>query len=189
MPNWCSNSLTVSGDATLIADFIATMIKKNSDGNEEIDFNGVLPLPVELSGIVHGFTKINGKEYRNWREIDGISVGIEEDEARDLYLKYGATDWYDWCCDKWGTKWNGGELHSYSVHPSGTEVSLGFDTAWSPPEGVYDAMAECWPELNFGGQSTEEGMGFEAEFFSHNGTMYSIYRDVVSDDNWDAEEE
>ena len=47
-----------------------------------------------------------------------------------LYYKlHGYVDWYDWCCEHWGTKWN---AHQYS-HECG---EVWFETAWSHPYPV-----------------------------------------------------
>lgn len=37
------------------------------------------------------------------------------------YTQYGATTWYDWCCKRWGTKWNVGDR--IPVYPVGTNVT------------------------------------------------------------------
>lgn len=60
--------------------------------------------------------------------------------------KYGATTWYEWCCDHWGTKWN-----AYDVTVGKTddnEVTFHFQTAWSPPMPVLDALAKKFPKAH-----------------------------------------
>ena len=41
----------------------------------------------------------------------------------DNYLQHGATSWYHWCIDNWGTKWNACESSKAS------ENIIVFDTA------------------------------------------------------------
>ena len=56
-----------------------------------------------------------------------------------LYYKlHGYVDWYDWCCEHWGTKWN---AHQYS-HECG---EVWFETAWSHPYPVIAALSRQFP--------------------------------------------
>jgi len=55
-----------------------------------------------------------------------------------------ATNWYMWCVENWGTKWDigsdNGEVHG--LHPTivGNEATMSFDSAWSPPIGLYKEL-------------------------------------------------
>ena len=50
----------------------------------------------------------------------------------------GNADPYSWCIEHWGTK---SEVKRVDVQPhSPTEVTLNFETAWSPPIPVFNAM-------------------------------------------------
>ena len=51
------------------------------------------------------------------------------------YRKYGVMDWYDWCNQNWGTKWNACYCRTIEEDPE-----IYFDTAWSPPDGIVDAL-------------------------------------------------
>lgn len=53
---------------------------------------------------------------------------------------------YDWCTDNWGTKW---ELDADEIEYEVDEFCLDyeFNTAWSPPEGIYNALY-AWAEAN-----------------------------------------
>lgn len=44
------------------------------------------------------------------------------------------------CVDHWGTKWDIGHVQIGNVEKN--SISFSFDTAWSPPEGVYRRMHE-----------------------------------------------
>jgi len=44
-------------------------------------------------------------------------------------------NWYGWCCENWGTKWN-----SYDGNVSDSGIS--FNTAWAPPTPVIAALAK-----------------------------------------------
>lgn len=63
-------------------------------------------------------------------------------KALDNFAKYGYVDWYDWCVDNWGTKWN---ACNTIIH--GNEVW--FDTAWSPAIPIVKKLAELHPDCNF----------------------------------------
>lgn len=67
---------------------------------------------------------------------------------------YGFYTWYDWCCCNWGTKWNSSE--AYWCFDNRV---LYFQTAWSAPFPVIEAMAEKYPELNFTHQWADEDIG------------------------------
>ena len=74
--------------------------------------------------------------------------------------------WFDWCCDNWGTKWDIGadmgtdkeERYGLKATRVDNEVCCSFDSAWSPPTGLYEALVE----LGYDVRATywEPGMAF-----------------------------
>jgi hypothetical protein len=51
------------------------------------------------------------------------------------YRECGHCDWYDWNCANWGTKWNAYDCNRIA------QSLVEFDTAWSHPRPVIDALA------------------------------------------------
>ena len=74
---------------------------------------------------------------------------------------YGEEEsWYEWCVSNWRTKWDACHMswHQHDEH----SVSFDFDTAWSPPFGVYEALAEQGFEVE--AYYVEYGMMFAGEW-------------------------
>lgn len=63
-----------------------------------------------------------------------------------------------WQQANWGTKWeaNNAEL----IDESDTQLSYGFDTAWSPPIELLKRISLDWPTLKFLLHYEEPGEGF-----------------------------
>jgi hypothetical protein len=98
--------------------------------NEGKLLNEFLPVPQELQ-IVAG--RVGGDE-------DPEQIKLEEAQANNI-KKYGYKDWYDWCVNEWGTKWDvGGDGYEPQDIPGG--LMLVFDSAWSPPIGAYEKLTE-----------------------------------------------
>lgn len=68
--------------------------------------------------------------------------------------------WYWWCVSNWGTKWDACNM-SWSQLDDHT-LEFDFDTAWSPPLGVYEELAR----QGFGVEAyyVEYGMMFAGEW-------------------------
>lgn len=53
-------------------------------------------------------------------------------------------DWYGWQIENWGTKWDVGagdnEKHGLKATVVHGEVCCSFDSAWSPPIGLYNEL-------------------------------------------------
>lgn len=82
-------------------------------------------------------------------------------------------NWYDWRCDNWGTKW---EACCIDVVDSGKDYAcFNFDTAWSPPIPVYDAL-------------TDQGLSVTAEYEEPGMEFAGEYRDGENS-TWEYEEE
>lgn len=74
----------------------------------------------------------------------------------DNLQKYGATDWYVWRCDSWGTKWNASDTRKEVVENG---VILTFDTAWSMPQPIFERLAAMFPDLDLSGCWADEDLG------------------------------
>lgn len=73
----------------------------------------------------------------------------------------GYTDWYRWNIDHWGTKWG-----SYEVEfeePEGGVFEFLFQSAWSPPLPVFEALVKLYPSLTFDIKCFDEGWNFAGE--------------------------
>jgi hypothetical protein len=124
MPNWCNNSVSIThltDPAKLEA--LASAVREG----KFCDF--AIPVPEDLK-ITAGFLG-DGEEQRK----------LEEATARNVE-KYGFGNWYDYCVNRWGTKWDVDAYEGENVKVEDGVLSFGFDSAWAPPVGVYEALYE-----------------------------------------------
>lgn len=81
------------------------------------------------------------------------------------YKDYQYMNWYDWCVDKWGTKWN-----SYN-----TKIGfnyLMFDTAWNPPIPLIIKLSKLHPNIKMALLYSNENIGYQTGFMLiTNGTV------------------
>jgi hypothetical protein len=134
-----------------------------------LDFNGTVPMPMELEGTEASFGKLDDPE-----------------EAKALMEKYGATDWYQWHLNNWGTKWNAYDVDN---EPETIEGGLRyrFDTAWSSPAQWLYQTAEQFPELRFEDAWQDEGGGAGILKVWHDeGTLQEDHQEM-SDHEWSME--
>jgi len=145
MPNWCSNDLTIITKTPKQFTKLIQGITNNSD--QPFDFNRIIPVPQEL--------------------LDSTSPN--KTNPQEMIDKYGHADWYDFCCSKWGTKWNACDVEMRLESP--TEVSMSFNTAWSPPIPVIEAIAQKYPFAEITLSFYEEGMGYAGEVCYRKGEL------------------
>ncbi len=134
MPNWCLNSLTISHpDMDRIDRFESAYMR--GDVCETF-----LPEPKDDEG--------------------NPIVGADYDENGNFKMP----DWYNWRLANWGTKWDFGFDTDRGFQPTRVEneATVRFDTAWSPPLGLY----ECLNALGYSVQAYyfEPGMCFAGEW-------------------------
>jgi hypothetical protein len=151
MPNWCNNSVTFTHSDP---EQIARVVKAY---NDERLFDEFLPCPPEL---------------REETAVGEDFVKRDEERTTALYEKYGFSSWYDWQVAHWGTKW---DVNTYvkldDLPDAATCVSLGFDTAWSPPIEFYQHMEE-------------QGFHIEAFYYESGMAFCGVYEDG-SDDSFE----
>jgi len=182
MPNWCFNNLNIHGDKDQLEAVIELMETKKS----RFDFNAVLPQPEDLKGIISGGVTIDGVQYRQWREVNEEKIPVTPEEELELISKYAASNWYDWNCTNWGTKWNNTDEGVAVQMCSDTHLNYSFDTAWSPPVPVIDALAKKFPKLVFVLEYEEPGICFWGETEWVEG---DVVRDEEGEIEWDEDSE
>lgn len=149
MPNWCMNIATFENDNEAM---LQRLVDAFNSGSTMTDF---WPCPQELRDTVSGSLGAGTPE----------QAELEKKQQSNLE-KYGTKDWYDWCVDNWGVKWDfgrdqsSGEPKAKIKTKNGKKcVELSFSTAWAPPLGFYGYLHD-----NFGfhvrAYYFEPGMGF-----------------------------
>lgn len=122
MPNWCNNSVEIYHTDPAM---IERVRKGFNDGGL---LSELLPCPQELTETVSGSM---GEDKRAEHEAQQ-AANVE---------KYGYANWYDFCVNEWGTKWDvGADGNPAQDIPGG--LMLGFESAWSPPIGAYEKLTE-----------------------------------------------
>ncbi len=192
MPNHVKNIVKMQGITRL-------PLFTEKDGVQSFDFNKIIPMPESLD-MVSGSTedvaieavlrrmsshRFFGKNYSRMSDdefderVKTHGKPVAELEKIGLqYISnkvlYGATTWYDWCCDCWGTKWNSYENERED------EDTISFETAWSNPQPVMLKLSEMYPDATIEHWWADEDMG------SNDG--YRVYRggQIVDGDYCDS---
>jgi len=113
MPNWCSNTISIRGSDQKEIQRLAKAF------NEDEFLNAIIPVPDCL--------------LRDDPTPEMVTENIETT---------GYSSWYDFCVDKWGTKWDiriGGEA---DLDEDGLGFTGYFDTAWGPPIAAMNKLVE-----------------------------------------------
>jgi hypothetical protein len=150
MPNWCENNLALRH-----AD--SAMIQRARDAYANgTFFNEFVPVPEDLH-ITAG--KL------------GDPILQEELEAKEQLNRdtHGYANWYDFCVNEWGTKWDVGGDDSLIVAHERDLLTVIFDSAWAPPIEFYRKM---------------EVLGFEVEAYYHEGGMAFVGSYIDGDDDY-----
>ena len=148
MPNWCNNSVEIYHDDPAMIERARTAF---NDGRLLDEF---IPVPKDLH-IVAGSVGDPDEQKK-----------LLEDTARNI-ATYGYGNWYDFCVNEWGTKWDiGADGNPAQDIPGG--LMLGFESAWAPPTTAYSKL---------------EDMGFRirAMYYEPGMAFAGIYEDGFDD--------
>jgi hypothetical protein len=150
MPNWCHNTLTVSGDEGEVDRFIKENQGRASQ-NEFLSFAKSVPEPTY-------------QEY---------------DDGSQRLTKEGLLTWYDWRVENWGTKWEPSiegpaeEKIVESVKGKTKIATYSFDTAWGPGDVWFEKITSKYKSLKLCLTYGEVGSGFGGAIIADQGKIVS----------------
>jgi hypothetical protein len=172
MPNYVKHTVVIIGEQSDIELVVKSITNAEHGGG--IDFNKVIPMPVELQGTRSPVKIISEKEYKKQEELKaknsalGISKtdmfnddGITEAVQKDLIKRFGADNWYDWSCKHWGTKWNAcdSEPPTMGERNGMTTATFNFETAWSCAYNVLEEISKNFPNVTIETMFADEDWG------------------------------
>ena len=148
MPNYCSNYISVRGKNS--AEFLVKRLADAFDAGELCQ--AVIPVPEIL------------------RDTTSPTQPGDEAAAEQRQAETGFSNWYDFCVNRWGTKWDISSQAECERDEDGLGFNGTFDTAWAPPMGVVEQMVELGLEVTL--YYNEPGMSFVGKFEDGNDFCY-----------------
>ena len=159
MPNYCTNNLTVTGDAKEIKRFHEAITAGELQAHENFRIlDNLFPTPKELKDTTKGYYG------------EGTEKQIKQEEMNKANLKkFGSPDWYEWNCKNYGSKWS--DFDGVFGQVSDNEINATFMSAWSPiGEGIRN-VSKQFPTLDFILSYDEGGMAFCGGYAFRNGEI------------------
>ena len=135
MPNWCNNTITLTGPKAKIT----KIYEKAKEDNAFLQ--QLYPMPEALEGTTSPAPK----------------------EGKVQPLVDGHDNWYDWRVDNWSTKWDV-DMDGLELSEDGTTISGWFDSAWAPPIGAYEHFLTENEDCSISSLYYEGGMDFAGKW-------------------------
>ncbi len=185
MPNHITNRIAVYGsqeETAKLFDFIKSDSPDERGEYALFDFNKIVPMPASLD-IESSSEAKDGMQYLLYKQsnclqrakyascalvskMEAMKTEDPERFARHIelgkqYLRniadHGYSNWYEWRCDIWGTKWNAYEIEKIDDH------TITFQTAWGGVPGLIRRLAKKFPnvkiEYDFADEDTSYNVG------------------------------
>jgi hypothetical protein len=157
MPNWCSNTIDISGDQETLKnlkEFVGRPIKRTIEGSVEEMANPIFSLY-------------------------NITAPTSDAKGSGMFPSKGDDDWWSNQVNTWGTKWDVAGEDVYFSESDGS-LSYSFSSAWSPPEGAIAKLAEIFPTVSIVHTFDETGMCFW-------GIMTYMHGELVNEEGGDID--
>lgn len=172
MPNICENTIEIRGSVEAIDKLIEKCTTQGFEGRfnvedelvKVLDLGLAYPQPEEFDFISTGGGTINGEKVNVWRTKDTQTgeyvklsmdimtdttdryerVALADNEVKLFMELYGATNWYDWRYENWGTKWvtqvdiDNIEQDTYGDNTKAIFFTV--DSAWGPPMELLETI-------------------------------------------------
>jgi hypothetical protein len=158
MPNWCSNTLQISGDKEQLEMFKQKSISKSAMDVDIFLMDGCIPMPQELA----------------------ICEDLTPEQKAERIAKYGYDNWYDWRFENWGSKWDAQEPY---IEEDENGLTINFDTAWSPAIPYIKQVAIMFPDLIFDLYFMETGEWFAGRVFAKGEEVEEQYGEPLQVDD------
>jgi len=162
MPNWCNNYLELEHEDPAM---IERAKRAFAEGKLLVEF---CPVPESLH-IVAG---------RVGADDNAEQIKLEEDTARNI-ATHGYANWYDYCVNEWGTKWDVGGEGDQATEDGPNAIRMNFDSAWAPPIAAMEKFQDQGFRVKL--VYWESGMCF-CGLFDENGDDYFDYTDMTADE-------
>jgi hypothetical protein len=201
MPNWCSNTLTITGDKKEREKLTKYVTNEGPSVDEDerriFSFNKIIPMPQELHVESNGQGQIGYEAwYGNWEAVmeyewvrpkmegrshtrEGLKEMLRSEESGFEYERMGKI--YHDNIERYGCPtWYEWHIQNWGTkwdacEPAMThekhETIYTFDTAWSPPEKVIIALSKRFPNLMMTLEFREPGMAFEGTLVCKGGAV------------------
>ena len=143
MPNWCQNRVSFYSEDTSALEKLLNIFQSDEP------FNSIVPSP-------------DWKTTPNDKGDLPVKREMKNPDGRVVYTTYDFPDgtnddrWYDWNVNNWGTKWEVSDVEY--EHWDGNSFECEFETAWSPPEGIFYALRQLFPDVDITWFYDEPGM-------------------------------
>ncbi len=178
MPNWCENTLTVSGSAPELKRFVEASMglparysltewEKKAIRFRPVEtapyfcFNALIPTPQDV--IDRGY---------DGRDAIPLQAKIDVMEGRETV----PLDGYHWNLIRWGTKWDiyhdHFDLENIGWREGCERICFSFETAWSPPTAWMEQAVKLFPALCFLLHYEEPGCYFAGDLYGENGKYW-----------------
>ena len=180
MPNWCMNTLNVSGGADEIKRFVfanqglpakyppqewekAIAQMEPQPTESYFCFNALVPTPQEVLDM--------GYDAHNKISKDTLLFALHGQSISPI-------DGYHWNIANWGTNW---DVYHDKITPDemgwseGCEgIEFEFDTAWSPPRDWFEQVCSMFPTLYATLHYEEPGCYFAGDIIWENGELVEV---------------
>jgi hypothetical protein len=160
MPNWCNNYLELQHEDPAM---IERAKRAFAEGKLLEEF---CPVPASLH-IVAGSVGDPDEQKK-----------LEEDTAKNIEV-HGYANWYDFCVNEWGTKWDVGGDGDQASQDTPTDLRMNFDSAWAPPVPAMDKFEALGFKVKL--VYWESGMCF-CGLYEDGHDDYYDYTDMSADD-------
>lgn len=148
MPNWCNNTLYVSGPKASVDAFLQKAVRKDKP-DVPLSFNSLVP------------QNLKAKRYQNAKKKSVAGMPSNPD-----------FNWYDWNVEHWGCKWDCCHVELEVDETDTTKTAtFRFDTPWAPPTTFLKKVTAKFKDLSFDSYAWEPGMSFWCHFYGNKGVI------------------